>query len=191
MGLEAVIAEIQEKGRAEAKVITDDADERVKATLDTAQQKAAEIRTVAQDEIEKTVSHLITQEEAAGGLVVKREVLNTKKELLDEAYQKTLQRIGNFDSTIHKNAIVSLLQMAKNEIPTGRVYCNAREEPILKEILGQSAYSNYSFGSVIDIEGGIIVESNDGLLKMDYSYRTFLNTVWESGLKDASDILFG
>lgn len=191
MGLEAVIAEIQEKGRAEAKVIKDDADNQVRAFLDAAQQKSADIRTVAKEEIEKTVSHLITQEEAAGGLIVKREVLNTQKELLDEVYQKTLHQIGDFGVDLHKKIIFSLLQMAKSEIPTGRVSCNARDEPALKEILGQSAYSNYSFGSVIPIDGGIIIESNDGLLKMDYSYRTFLNTVWESGLKDASDILFG
>jgi V/A-type H+-transporting ATPase subunit E len=191
MGLEAVIAEIQEKGRTEAKIIKDNADTQVRAFLDAAQQKSADIRTVAKEEIEKSVSHLITQETAAGGLVVKREVLNAKKELFDEVYQKTLHQIGDFGIDLHKKNILSLLQMAKSEISTGRVSCNARDEPALKEILGQSAYSNYSFGSVINIDGGIIIESKDGLLKMDYSYRTFLNTVWESGLKDASDILFG
>jgi V/A-type H+/Na+-transporting ATPase subunit E len=44
---------------------------------------------------------------------------------------------------------------------------------------------------VKDIEGGVIVESRDGTLQIDFSYRTFLDQVWESGLKDASDILFG
>lgn len=41
-----------------------------------------------------------------------------------------------------------------------------------------------------DIEGGVIIESNDGTLQIDMSYRTFLDNVWEKGLKDASDILF-
>jgi V/A-type H+-transporting ATPase subunit E len=45
-------------------------------------------------------------------------------------------------------------------------------------------------GDPVDIPGGIIVESTDGELKIDYSYRTFLDEIWESGLKDASDILF-
>ena len=40
------------------------------------------------------------------------------------------------------------------------------------------------------MEGGIIVESRDGTLQIDLSYRTFLNQVWETGLKNASDILF-
>jgi V/A-type H+-transporting ATPase subunit E len=43
---------------------------------------------------------------------------------------------------------------------------------------------------LLKTDGGIIVESDDGQLQVDYSYRTFLNQVWESGLKDASDSLF-
>jgi V/A-type H+-transporting ATPase subunit E len=42
----------------------------------------------------------------------------------------------------------------------------------------------------MDIEGGVIIESNDRTLQIDLSYRTFLDCVWETGLKDASDILF-
>jgi len=43
---------------------------------------------------------------------------------------------------------------------------------------------------VVDIEGGVIIESKDRTLQIDMSYRTFLDGVWETGLKDASDILF-
>ncbi|MBN1166947.1 MAG: V-type ATP synthase subunit E [Methanospirillaceae archaeon] len=191
MGLEAVIAEIQEKGRAEAKVIADDADARVRTILDTANEKSNEIRTVAQEEILKTVSHLITQEEAAGGLIVKREVLNAKKELLDEVFSQTLEQIRGFDNSLHKKIITSLLDTAKQEISGGTVYSNERDKPVLTEILAQPVYADYTCGSAIDIDGGIIVESKDGLYKLDYTYKTFLNTIWESGLKDASDILFG
>ncbi len=191
MGLEAVIAEIQEKGRAEAKVITDDADARVRSILDAANERANEIRTGAREEVEKTVSHMITQEEAAGGLIVKREVLNAKKELLDDVFSQTLEQIHGFDNSLHKKIISSLLDTAKQEISGGTVRCNERDKPVLTEILAQPAYAGYTCGPAMDIDGGIIVESKDGLFKLDYSYKTFLNMVWESGLKDASDILFG
>jgi V/A-type H+-transporting ATPase subunit E len=45
-------------------------------------------------------------------------------------------------------------------------------------------------GAPVEISGGIIVESTDGDLQIDYSYRMFLDEIWESALKDASDILF-
>ncbi len=64
--------------------------------------------------------------------------------------------------------------------------------PSLKQLIdAESAFRGYMAGNVVDIEGGITVESTDGELQLDLSYRTFLDIVWETGLKDASDILFG
>jgi V/A-type H+-transporting ATPase subunit E len=53
------------------------------------------------------------------------------------------------------------------------------------------AFSGFRLGEPVDIDGGILIEGEAGELQIDYSYRTFLAKVWESGLKDASDILFG
>ena len=62
----------------------------------------------------------------------------------------------------------------------------------LKDVIAKEPeFKRYTAGVVKDIEGGVVVESRDGTLQIDYSYRTFLNQVWETGLKDASDILFG
>jgi V/A-type H+-transporting ATPase subunit E len=52
-------------------------------------------------------------------------------------------------------------------------------------------FAKFKVGSPVDIDGGVLVEGDGGELQIDYSYRTFLAKVWESGLKDASDILFG
>jgi V/A-type H+-transporting ATPase subunit E len=46
-------------------------------------------------------------------------------------------------------------------------------------------------GKSVETEGGVLVESKDGELQIDYSYRTFLDGIWETGLKDASGMLFG
>jgi len=52
-------------------------------------------------------------------------------------------------------------------------------------------FAGFKVGTPVDIDGGILLEGEGGELQIDYSYRTFLAKVWESGLKDASDILFG
>jgi V/A-type H+-transporting ATPase subunit E len=52
-------------------------------------------------------------------------------------------------------------------------------------------FAKFKVGTPVDIDGGVLVEGEGGELQIDYSYRTFLAKVWESGLKDASDILFG
>ena len=71
------------------------------------------------------------------------------------------------------------------------MHANERDLPVVEEIISRlKTLSGYTVGDPVDIPGGIIVESTDGELKIDYSYRTFLDEIWESGLKDASDILF-
>lgn len=190
MGLDAVVAEIREKGRAEAEAINKEADSRKVELLNAAQQKIEVTKTAAREESAKATSHIITQEEAAAHLVVKRQILNAQKELMDEAYRQSLDAITGMPESFHKGAISSLLRKAMAEIPKGMVSCCGRDEKALKEVLKESEFSAFSFGKVIGIDGGIIVESTDGQLQVDFSYRTFMSQVWESGLKDASDILF-
>ncbi len=191
MGLEAVIAEIREKGRNETDVIVKESESKKIEILTIAQEKAENVKTAVRDEVEKTVTHIISQEEAAAHLVVKRQVLNTQKELMDDVYRQSLEKIRDMPESFHKEAIRSLLGMAKAEIPKGKVSCRKCDVDALKEILGDSEFKDYSFNNTVEIDGGIIVESENGQLQVDYSYRTFLNQVWDTGLKYASDKLFG
>ena len=64
--------------------------------------------------------------------------------------------------------------------------------PAAKAVIAEHAeFAGFKVGEPVDIDGGILIEGEGGALQIDYSYRTFLARVWESGLKDASDILFG
>ncbi len=190
MGLDAVIAEIKDKGRAESEAINKEADTKKVELLNVAQQKAETVKAVAREEAGKSASHIISQEEAAGHLVVKRQILNAQKELMDEVYRQALDKIETMPDSFHKGAISSLLRKAMTEIPKGSVSCCARDEKALKDVLNESEFSAFTFGKVVGIDGGVIVESTDGQLQVDFSYHTFMSQVWESGLKDASDILF-
>lgn len=190
MGLDAVIAEIKEKGRNEAEAIIQGGNSRKDELLGAAKQEIELLKQSVKDDVEKNLSQIISQEEAAAHLVVKRQILNTQKDLMDQVYSQVLEKILEMPESFHKEAITSMLKKAEGEIPKGKVSCALRDEKILKKLLKESEFSAYKFGSVIEIDGGVIVESDDGQLQVDYSYRTFLNQVWESGLKDASDLLF-
>lgn len=190
MGLDAVIAEIKEKGRNETETLLQEGNSRKDEILHAARQEVEHIQQTVKDDVEKNLSHIISQEEAAAHLIVKRQALNTQKDLMDLVYQQALEKITQMPESFHKDAIISLLRKAKEEIPKGKVSCASRDKEILNKVLKESEFSAYTFGSVIETDGGIIVESDDGQLQVDYSYRTFLNQVWESGLKDASDSLF-
>ncbi|MBT0731805.1 V-type ATP synthase subunit E [Methanoculleus bourgensis] len=191
MGLEAVVNEIREKGRREAEKIRAETRADVEEILKNAQVRAAEIKVSVEEEAGRTASHTINQEVSAANLVVKRQVLNAQKKLLDQVYSASLAAVGDLPAEFHEKALTELLKRAAKEIKKGVVHANERDLPVVEEIISRlKTLSGYTVGDPVDIPGGIIVESTDGELKIDYSYRTFLDEIWESGLKDASDILF-
>ena len=190
MGLDAVITEIKEKARLEAAGIITDGEAKKSEILAAAQAKAESITNSAGESAQRAAVHILTQEEAAGHLAVKREILNTQKALMDEVQTQTLAQICDLPTDFHKQTITSLLKRAQSEIPAGKVCCASRDVAVLKEVLAQPEFSSYTAGEPINIDGGVIIERTDGMLQLDYSYRTFLNQIWESGLKDASDVLF-
>ena len=191
MGLEAVVEEIRGKGRSEADAIRAESKKEVDAILAAANKKVAEIKMNAEQESVKQSAHIMSMEASAANLVVKRELLNTQKELLDKVYQATLEEIAKLPESFHKEALKKLLSEAIKEIRKGTVHCNTRDAPVVKALIAENRdFAGFIVGSPADIEGGIIVEGEGGGLQIDYSYRTFLSRVWESGLKDASDILF-
>jgi V/A-type H+-transporting ATPase subunit E len=192
MGLEVVIEEIREKGKKEEDRIRQETQAEVRSILAAAQEKAAKIKMAADQETELQTSHIMNQEVSAANLVVKRQLLNTQKDLLDQVYRAALEKIAALPQDFHRDAMKNLLSKAKAEIPQGIVHCNRRDSEILSRLISSDpSLKGYAMGVPVEIEGGIIIESTDGELQIDYSYRTFLNGIWETGLKDASGILFG
>jgi V/A-type H+/Na+-transporting ATPase subunit E len=191
MGLEAVVGEIQEKGRREADKIRQEGEREVGQILSAAQARVAGIKEAVEREVYDTTRKIIEQESSAAHLVVKRETLNAEKELLDEVFRSTLASLAQLPDTFHREVLKKLLAQAGREIKFGKVYCSRRDIPVVQQLIGENpALSGYRSGGEREIEGGIIVASDDGTVTIDLSYRTFLDRVWESGLKDASDILF-
>jgi len=192
MGLEAVVSEIDEKGRREAERIKTEAEAEVKEILTAAQARAEEIKLAVEDDVQEKNSNILNQEVSSAGLFVKRELLNTQKQLLDQVYNDALASVAALQRDDHKKVLKDLLKKAAKEVKEGVVHCNERDMPAVKETLENlKTLKGLAPGEAVDIEGGIIVESSDGGLKIDYSYRMFLDRVWESGLGDVSGILFG
>jgi len=190
MGLEAVVEDIREKGKKECDRIRVESRVEMEQILAAANKRVAEIKLAAEDELAKQSAHLISVETSAANLLVKRELLNTQKGLLDQVYRMTLTEISNLPENFHKEAIKKLLTEVIKEIPMGTVFCNKRDVHTAKAVLAEHKdFAGFTLGAPVEIEGGIIVEGEGGGLQVDYSYRTFLSRVWESGLKDASDIL--
>jgi len=191
MGLEAVVEEIRVKGRTDADRIHAESKQETDKILAAAGRRVAEIKLAAEAESAKQTRHIIDQEVSAANLLVKRELLNTQKALLDNVYETVLIEIAGLPESFHREVIKKLLTEVKKEIPQGKIYCNKRDMAAVKAVISENPeFARFKVGTPVDIDGGVLVDGEGGELQIDYSYRTFLAKVWESGLKDASDILF-
>ena len=191
IGLEKLVKDIREKAKAEAEKLHAEAKADSDQILLAAGKKAEAIKLGAEDDVKKQSGHIVSQDVSAANLLVKRELLNTQKALLDQVYEATRKEIIALPENFHREAIKKLLAEAKKEIPAGTIYCNARDLAAAKALVAEAEFSKFKVGAPVDIDGGIMIEGEGAALQIDYSYRTFLAKVWESGLKDASDILFG
>ncbi len=66
-----------------------------------------------------------------------------------------------------------------------RVYSNARDAKLVREL------TDLTFMDEIDCIGGLIIENEDGSVRLDYTFDRILDDVSEQTLKPVSDILFG
>ncbi|HJJ28747.1 MAG TPA: V-type ATP synthase subunit E family protein [Methanocorpusculum sp.] len=189
MGLEVVVDEIKAKGDAEAAKIIADANAEAVVIKADAQKRADEIKAAAEKEAAAQSERMLVRETASANLIVKREELNAQKALLDKVYAAAQEEIANLPADTHAKAVKALIKEAAGQMAAGEVFCNARDESAAKDAIGE--LSGFSFGGIKDIDGGVIVQSTDGQLTLDYSYKTFMAEVWESSMKDTSEILFG
>ena len=192
MALDAVVGEIRDKGIRESEAIRSEAKTEVDAILAGAQEQVIAIKTAAEEEANRQEGYIMAQEVAAANLSVKHETLNAQKDVLDAVFGRVVADIAALPDEFHRKAIRELCKTAAKELGEGVFYCNERDVRAVEDALSSlKTLSGFSLAGTKDITGGIIAESVDGALQLDYSYSTFVSEVWESGLKDASDILFG
>jgi V/A-type H+/Na+-transporting ATPase subunit E len=192
MALDAVVGEIKAKGEKEAAAIRAEGKAESDKILAEAGEQVAAIKTSAEEDAARQSVQIVNREIAAGNLAVKRQVLNAEKALLDEVHAATVKAISDLPEDFHKKAVRELCKAAAKELGEGVFYCSERDKAAVEHALSDlKTLAGFSLAGTKNISGGVIAESKDGQLQLDYSYGAYLTEVWETGLRDASEKLFG
>jgi V/A-type H+-transporting ATPase subunit E len=78
-----------------------------------------------------------------------------------------------------------LIGKASHELNMGYVYCNEKDSGLVKIMSG-----HFKFAGTINCIGGIVVESLDKTITLDYRYETIIEEIWIDSMKKVSEILF-
>lgn len=183
MALDTVIQAIQAKGKAEVDGILAEARVERERMLSEVRAEAAKSVTDAEARARQEADRKRVQDLARAELEARKSVLAAQKEVLDEVYQRALTRLGNLKE--NPEFLRALLHANEAEWKAGgKVYSTARDEAIVKAVVGR-AYAGH-----LDGNGGLIIESADGTRRVDLRYESILRDVWNDSVKEVAEVLW-
>ena len=183
MGLEDVVNDILEQAGSKAAAINAEAENEAAALINESQSKANEIMQTRQVEVDAHIERMHKQEISSAHLEMKRAALNAKKDILDSVNQSAKDAISSMPAGKNANLLKAILD--KYGSSGTRVYSNERDAKLVQKM------TDLMYMGEIDCIGGLVIENDDGTVRMDYTYDRILEDVSEQSLKQISDILFG
>ncbi len=183
MGLDSVLKEISREGEERINQIKKEGETEAGKILERAEKEVAEILEKAKTEAEREAERRKRQEISSANLEVKRKLLTRKKELLDEVLERLKEKVADLSTRERRDLLRKILETHGRE--GARVYCSERDQKDIKKL------SDLEIAGTIDCIGGVIIESEDGNVRLNYTFDEILQQVYERNIKEVSERLFG
>ena len=180
MGIEEVKTEILAKARKDSERLLAEAEEEAAKIRKQFQQQLQDYRKQREAEKQKSLDMIKRMNEAQLQTELKMRSMDERKKWIENSFHEARKKIMALPEKQRKEHILKLLARAAKEIDIGTVYCASKD---------RKAVSGYA-AKEVDILGGIIAETKDQNVRVDYSYDTLLEQVRENKLSELSKALF-
>lgn len=191
MSLETVVEDIRDEARARARDIEADTDERVEAIIAEAEAEADEIRTEREREIEREIEQEREQRLSSANLEAKQNRLEARRDVLEDVRERVEAEIREIDGERREELTDELLAAATAEFPADasvQIYGRADDEALIAALL--ESHEEYEYAGEYDCLGGVVAESDSSRIRVNNTFDSVLENVWEDNLKEASSRLF-
>ena len=191
MSLDTVAEDIRDEARARAEEIRSDADERAEQIIAEAEADAEEIRAERETEVEREIKQEREQKLSSAKLEAKQERLEARRDVLEDVRAQVEAEIANLEGDRREELTRTLLDAATEEFDedaTVQVYGRDDDADLLESILAD--YDGYEWAGEYDCLGGVVVESEEGRLRVNNTFDSVVEDVWEDELKEISTRLF-
>jgi len=191
MSLETVVEDIRDEARERAKEIRADAEERADDLVAEAEADADATIEAAEAEAEREVEREREQKLSSAKLEAKQMRLEARRDALESVREQVADRIAALDGDEREELTRELLDAAAAEFDEGAdvsVYARADDEALVSDILDD--YDGYEYAGEYDCLGGVVVESETSRVRVNNTFDSVLEDVWENNLKAISARLF-
>ena len=191
MSLETVVEDIREEARARAKEIRAEGEQRAEEIIAEAESDAEEIRAEREREVERTIEQEREQRLSSANLEAKQKRLEARRDVLDDVRDRVEREIASIDGERREQLTRELLEATAEEFDEGAtvdIYGRADDASLLTSLLEE--YDDFAHAGEYDCLGGVVAESEVSRIRVNNTFDSVLDDVWEDNLKEASTRLF-
>ena len=191
MSLDTVVEDIRNEARERAKDIRSEGDERAEQIRSEAEADAEEILAEQERETEQAISQEREQKLSSAKLEAKQKRLEARRDVLQAVRADVEERVATLEGDRREELTRELLDAAAEEFDDGdtvRVYGKPEDDELLTDLVAD--YDGYEYAGEYDCLGGVVVESEQSRLRVNNTFDSVLEDVWEDNLQDISKRLF-
>lgn len=191
MSLETVVEDIREEARARAEEIREEAEADAESIIADAESDADEIIAEAEREAEREIAQERDQQLSSANLEAKQARLEARRDLLESIREDVEARIAGLEGSQREELTEVLLDAAATEFEASddvSVYGRSDDADLIKSLV--SDYEGFDYAGEYECLGGVVVESEASRLRVNNTFDSVLDTVWDDELKTISARLF-
>jgi V/A-type H+-transporting ATPase subunit E len=185
MSLDKVVDDILKKGEEKKQEILQTGRKERDDQVALADKRIAEERAMDERKTKAAIAQMEQQELSSAELESKRISLAAQRTSMDVLKKQVLEEIARLPNDKRKVMYSKLVSKAKKELGECVVYFNKADKPLLQLPSGMSV------GGPIECVGGLVFESKDRSIRLDYRFESMLEDVWNRKMREIYGKLFG
>ena len=182
MGLEKIKQEILQKAEKAKKEILADASIKVEDLRRKTSDKIRQLEQEALSKLNAEAKLIENREQSHQNMNSQKMLFEAKKEIMDSVYSEAFEKIKKMSKSDREEIIKNLLDRSRKEIDVSAVYANSTDKGFI---------DSSTTLKPLETDGGIICETKDSSIRVDYTFTSIFDDLKEKTIKDASKILFG
>jgi V/A-type H+-transporting ATPase subunit E len=192
MSLNTVVEDIQDEARARAEEIRQVAESEAEEIIAEAEADAEEIREEREREVESTIEQEREQKLSSAKLEAKQERLEARRTVLGDVRESVEEAIAAIDGEERVELTEALLEASTAEYDDDaylEVQGNPDDEELIEDLLDEVGYDG-EYAGEYDCLGGVVVESEGSRIRVNNTFDSVVDDVWEDNLREISARLF-
>jgi V/A-type H+-transporting ATPase subunit E len=190
MSLDTVVEDVRDEARARAEEIREAAESEADEIIAEAEADAERIREERLAEVDRQIDQEREQTLSSAKLEAKQERLGARRDVLEDVHDEVEAAIADLDDDRRRELTETLLDATLAEFDDDdavAVYTRAEDVELLEELV---ADRNAQVDGEVDCLGGVVAESDTSRVRVNNTFDSVLESVWDDELKNISEQLF-